>query len=293
MWSYITGERGGPMAHSVYDLAATLDVIAGFDSDDLWTANSLGKMPLQPYVSFIDKQGLKGARVGVLLQAWDFKPVDPAVIDLARSAIKVFGEHGAKVFDPVSLDLDLVNYLRVNTSPSRYERIHAINQYLAHQGPTYPFKNAAQLLLNHPGVPTRAADKDAVEKLIDLDRDPEYRATLEGKAKLREAVIAVLDRYQLDALIFPHKLAGPLKIGPREDPERQYTANQLSPTTGLPAFIVPMGFTPDGLPVGLEILGRPWSEPTLIKLASGFEAVTNNRRVPATTPALAGEKFTY
>jgi amidase len=293
MWSYITGERGGPMAHSVYDLAATLDVIAGFDSDDLWTANSLGKMPLQPYVSFIDKQGLKGARVGVLLQGWDFKPVDPAVIDLAKSAIKVFGEHGAKVFDPVSLDLDLVNYLRVNTSPSRYERIHAINQYLAHQGSTYPFKNAAQLLLNHPGVPTRAADKDAVEKLIDLDRDPEYRATLEGKAKLREAVIAVLDRYQLDALIFPHKLAGPLKIGPREDPERQYTANQLSPTTGLPAFIVPMGFTPDGLPVGLEILGRPWSEPTLIKLASGFEAVTSNRRVPATTPALAGEKFTY
>ena len=54
-----------------------------------------------------------------------------------------------------------------------------------------------------------------------------------------------------------------------------------------------MGFTAEGLPVGLEILGRPWSEPTLIKLASGFEAVTNNRRVPATTPALAGEKFTF
>jgi amidase len=54
-----------------------------------------------------------------------------------------------------------------------------------------------------------------------------------------------------------------------------------------------MGFTPEGLPVGLEILGRPWSEPLLIKLASGFEAVTSNRRVPATTPPLAGERFTY
>jgi amidase len=293
MWSYITGERGGPMTHNVYDLAVTLDIIAGFDSADLWTANSLGKMPMQPYVSFIDKQGLRGARVGVLKEAWDFKPVDPEVLKLATKAIKTFSDNGAKVFEPVSLNMDLVNYLQVNGSPSRYERIAAVNAYLAHQGPAYPFKNAAQLLLNHKGVPGRAADKQAIDIPIDMDRDPEYRAVLEGKTKLRDAVVALMDRYQLDALIYPTKLSGPLKIGPRGDPERQYTPNQLSPNTGLPALIVPMGFTPEGLPVGLEILGRPWSEPTLIKLASGFEAVTNNRRVPATTPALPGEKISY
>lgn len=293
MWSYITGERGGPMAHSVYDLCATLDIIAGFDSADLWTANSLGKMPMQPYVSFIDKHGLRGARVGVLKEGWDFAPVDPAALELAKNAIKVFGDNGAKVFEPVSLGIDLPNYLQVNSSPSRYERIAAINQYLARQGPKYPYKNAAELLLNHPEVPMRAADTDAISHPVDLNRDPEYRATLEGRTKLRDAVIALMDRYQLDALIFPHKLAGPLKIGPRDDPERKYTPNQLSPTTGLPAFIVPMGFTPAGLPVGLEILGRPWSEPTLIKLASGFEAVTKNRKVPASTPALAAEHIEY
>jgi amidase len=102
-----------------------------------------------------------------------------------------------------------------------------------------------------------------------------------------------MDRYDLDALIYPHKLHGPLKIGPRDDPERDYTPNQMSPVTGLPAFIVPMGFTPDGLPVGLEILGRPWSEPLLIRLASGFEAATDNRRVPSSTPPLRGERFDY
>jgi len=293
MWSYITGERGGPMSHSVYDLVVTLDIIAGFDAADLWTANSLGKLPLQKYASFMDKSGLRGARVGVLKEGWDFKPVDPKTIDLAKQAIKVFSDHGAKVFDPISLDIDLVNYLQVNGIPSRFERIHAINQYLAKQGDKYPFKSAAELLLNHKGVPERPQDREALTKPIDIDRDPEYRATLEGKAKLREAVIALMDRYQLDALIYPTKLSGPLKIGPRNDPERQYTANQLSPTTGLPAFIVPMGFTTEGLPVGLEILGRPWSEPTLIKLASGFEAVTKNRRVPASTPPLADEKFEY
>jgi amidase len=102
-----------------------------------------------------------------------------------------------------------------------------------------------------------------------------------------------MDKYALDALIYPHKLYGPLKLGNRNDPERQYRANQLSPVTGLPAMIVPMGFTPGGLPVGLEILGRPWSEPTLIRIASGFEAVTDNRRVPESTPALPGETVSF
>jgi amidase len=293
MWSYITGERGGPMAHSVYDLAATLDVIAGFDSADLWTANSLGKMPMEPYVSFIDPDGLRGARVGVLKEAFDFPLVDPAVLELAKQAIAVFGEHGAAVFNPVSLGIDLPNYLEANLSPGRYERIQAVNQYLARQGPEYPFKTAAQLLLDHPDVPERAQDRAALEAPVDLDRDPQYRATLEGRVKLREMVLALMDRYGLDALIYPHKLHGPLPIGPKDDPERAYKPNQLSPNTGLPAFIVPMGFTPEGLPVGLELLGRPWSEPLLIRLASGFEAATDNRRLPDTTPPLPGERIDY
>jgi amidase len=294
MWSYITGERGGPMAHSMYDLVVTLDVIAGFDPADLWTAQSLGQMPMERYETFLDPAGLRGARVGVLKEAWDFAPVDPAVLELAEKAIGVFSANGAKVFRPVSLEIDLPAYLTTNSLPSRFERIAAINQYLSRQGPSYPFKNAAELLLDHPGVPGRPNDRAALENPIDLDRDPEYRATLAGKAALREAVIALMDRYEVDALIFPHKLGGPLKIGPRGDPEREYKANQLSPLTGLPAMIVPMGFTPEGLPVGLEILGRPWSEPTLIKLASGYEAVAGPvRKVPTTTPALPGERFVY
>ena len=292
MWSYITGERGGPMAHTVYDLAATLDVIAGFDSADLWTANSLGKMPLKSYVSFLDADGLAGARVGVLKEAWDFTPIDPAVIDLAKRAIKVFADNGAFVFDPVALDIDLPAYLDANLFPSFHERIHAINQYLSRQASDYPFKDAKELLLD-PEVPIRDQDRQAIEHPIDLDRDVRFRATLEGRTRLREAVVGLMDRWGLDALIYPHKLHGPLKIGHKDDPERQYRPNQMSPVTGLPALIAPMGFTEEGLPVGLEILGRPWSEPTLIKLASGFEAVTDNRRVPESTPPLPGESFEY
>lgn len=293
MWSYITGERGGPMGKSMYDICVSLDAMAGFDAEDLWTANSLGKMPLAPYVSFIDAKGLKGARVGVLAEAWDFTPQDPKVVAMAKQAIQVFKDNGAYVFDPVHLGIDLPNYLSVNSSPSRFERIEAINQYLRRQGPDYPYKTAEELLLGHEGMPTRDTDIANLKAPIDLDRDLAYRATLEGKEKLREAVLALMDKYGLDALIYPHKLHGPLKLGHREAPESEYNPNQLSPVTGLPAIIVPMGLTDENLPVGLEILGRPWSEPTLIKLASGFEAVTSNVFVPQSTPALPGESISY
>lgn len=293
MWSYITGERGGPMSRSMYDLAVTLDAIAGFDTFDLWTAQSLGKMPAEPYTRFLDPKGLRGARVGVLKDAYDFGVTEPEVLELSKQAIAVFSANGAKVFENVTLGIDLRQYLTANSLPSRYERIAAINHYLARQGPDYPFKNAAQLLLGHAGVPGRPADKAALEKPFDLNRDPEYRAVLEGKAALQKMLLELMDRYQLDALIFPHRLRRAEIIGPRPPDSVYSTTNQLSPTTGFPSLVVPMGFTPDGNPVGLEIFGRPWSEPTLIKLASGFEAVTKNRRLPPTTPALPGETITY
>jgi len=84
--------------------------------------------------------------------------------------------------------------------PSRYERIHAINHYLARQGPGYPFKNAVEWLLDHPGVPLRPVTRESLENPTDLDRDPDYRATLEGKAALHRAVLELMDKYQLDAL---------------------------------------------------------------------------------------------
>jgi amidase len=294
MWSFITGERGGPMTRNMYDLAATLDVIAGFDTFDLWTAQSLGQMPMESYTSFIDANGLRGARVGVLKEGWDFTPSDPEVVELAKKSIAIWSANGAKVFDPISFGFDLAQMLQANGGGSQFERIAAIDHYLARQGPGYPFKNAKELLSAAGDIPIRANDTAGLKNPKDLDRDPEYRASLAGKEALREATIALMDKYRLDALIFPHKLVKPVQLGPRREREGTYRSNGLSPRTGLPAMIVPMGFTADGNPVGLEILGRPWSEPTLIKLASGYEAVTPHlRKLPPTTPPLPGERFEY
>ncbi len=291
MWSYITGERGGPMARSVSDVAAMLDVIAGFDSADLWTAQSLGKMPTETYASFVVTNGLRGARVGVLKEAYDFKPVEDGAVELFEKAYGAIEKAGAHLLRGVTLGIDLPKYL-TNASPSRYERVEAINRYLARQGPTAKYKTVQEMIANtiHP---VRPEIIQAASKPRDLNRDPEYRATLEAKAALREMLVELMDRYRLDALVYPHKLHGPLLIGPRDSSTSQYTPNQTSPVTGLPAFIVPAGFTPAGLPIGLEILGRPWAEPKLLRIAAGFEAVYPQRRTPASTPPLPGESFDY
>lgn len=292
MWSHITGERAGPMARSVYDVSALLDAIAGFDEGDLWTAQSLGRMPDRPYTAFIDKNGLQGARVGVVRDGYLLKQVTPAGLELAAKSVKVFADHGAKVVEDLWLGIDLSKYNAVNF-PSHFERISAINHYLSRQGPGYPFHNAAELLLHHPEVTTRRSDSEALSHPVDLDRDQEYRSLLESRNLMRQRVLELMDKNNLDALIFPHKLHPPLKIGSANDAERLYQPNLISPVTGFPSFVVPSGFTADGLPIGFEILGRPWSEPTLVRLASGFEAVTRNRRIPSTTPPLPGESFDY
>jgi len=289
MWSYITGERGGPMARSVADVAAVLDVIAGFDPADLWTAQSLGKMPMETYSSFVVTNALRGARLGVLKEAYDFKPVEPGAVELFETAYAAIERAGGQVVRGVSLGIDLPKYL-TNASPSRYERVEAINRYLARQGPAAKFKDVREMIANtiHPVRPDTV---EAASKPRNLDRDPEYRATLAAKAALREMIVELMDRHRLDALVYPHKLHGPLLIGHKDAPTSKYTPNQTSPVTGLPAFIVPAGFTPANLPIGLEILGRPWSEPQLLRLAASFEAVHPNRRTPASTPPLPGESF--
>ena len=88
----------------------------------------------------------------------------------------------------------------------------------------------------------------------------------------------------LDALAYPTIRRKANLIG-----EAQAGTNcGFAARSGLPAIVVPGGFTPDGLPVGVELLGRAWSEPQLIKLAYAYEQATRHRRPPATTPALVG-----
>jgi Asp-tRNA(Asn)/Glu-tRNA(Gln) amidotransferase A subunit family amidase len=87
----------------------------------------------------------------------------------------------------------------------------------------------------------------------------------------------------LDAVAYPSVRR---KASPLGEEQVDAVNCKLAANSGLPAIVVPAGFTPDGLPVGVELLGRMWSESQLIKLAYSFEQATHHRRPPASTPAL-------
>jgi Asp-tRNA(Asn)/Glu-tRNA(Gln) amidotransferase A subunit family amidase len=111
----------------------------------------------------------------------------------------------------------------------------------------------------------------------------EYYQVLAQRTALRLATLALMADNSLDALLYPTMRVKPVLIGAGSQSGH---STELSPQTGLPAVTVPAGFTPDGLPVGAELLGRPWSEARLLALAFAFEQATHHRQPPASTPAL-------
>jgi amidase len=118
----------------------------------------------------------------------------------------------------------------------------------------------------------------------------------------------LMERWQLDAFIYPHETR-PVRTISEAVPDGGATptpggegggrnmvpggSNRLSTATGLPTITVPVGFNADGISVGLEILGKLYDEATVIRLAYAYEQAAPNRRLPATTPLLGIEKLRY
>ncbi len=115
---------------------------------------------------------------------------------------------------------------------------------------------------------------------------PGCRADAAYREQVRQAVTKTMDRLKLDAFVYPTWSNPPRLIGDLNTPAGD-NSQFFSPTTGLPAINVPMGFTRGGtLPAGMTIFGRAWSEATLIKFAYSYQNATHRRRPPASTPPL-------
>jgi amidase len=295
MWSSPRQENGGPMGRSVYDCAAVLDVIAGYDAADLATETSVGKFPDAPYTSFVKKDGLVGARVGVLRQMVRTGDMHIEGVALFEKAVADVRKAGAIVVDSLHVGFDLIQ-AQNDAAAANYERAVAINKYLAALPPTAPIRTVDEMIAKG-GALTKPTIIEAA-KLKNLERHEPLIAAYKQQDILRAALVELMDTYELDALILPFRTAIIQEIGQGGagggGAMTADTRNSLSSYTGLPTIIVPGGFFPsDGMPFGLQFLGRNYSEPTLIKLASGYEAATAHRKAPASTPALAGETITY
>jgi Asp-tRNA(Asn)/Glu-tRNA(Gln) amidotransferase A subunit family amidase len=293
MWSSPRQESGGPMGRSVYDVAAVLDAIAGYDAADLATEACIGHMPDKPYTSFVRADGLKGARIGVLREMIRKGAVHEEGRALTEKAIADLKAAGAVVIDPVLTGLNIPAALE-DASGAGLERYHAINKYLAGLPADAPIRSVEEMIAKG-GDLVKPAIIESAKNPIPYERNPALVAVYRQQDMLRDALLELMEKHQLDGLVLPYKTVvadpRPTGSGRRYDLEAR---NALASFTGLPTLIVPGGFfASDGMPFGLQFLGRPFSEPTLIKLGSGYEAATKHRKAPASTPALPGERFSY
>ena len=209
-----------------------------------------------------------------------------AVIDRSITDLRSLG---AVVVDPVILsNLDSVQrtYVRNN-----FETEQAMNAYLA-QHADAPIRTVQDILLSGTVTPWRAAGlMRVVGKSTD---DAGYLSLLTGRERLRQAVLTLMADNGLDAIVYATFDHQTTTIAPdvltnanTEDDYALGNNRYLSPVVGFPALTVPAGFTADGLPVGLEFLGRPFSEATLLRLGYAYEQGTQRREPPATTPPLS------
>ena len=271
-----TQDIAGPLARSVTDLAIMLDATVGPDPNDKITTDGPSRIP-KSYRDALSADGLKGARIGVLRALWGTAPEDDEVAGIVRKALDGFKAQGAEVVDVSVPGLD--DLLR-DSSVINDEFKFDLADYLA-KIPNAPVKSLGEVIargLHHAELDAQFRTRNLPEK-----RETEhYRQAMIKRRTLRAAVLATLEELRLDALAYPTLRRKPTLIG-----EIQPGTNcQLSATTGLPAIAMPGGFSTDGLPIALELLGGAWEEAKLLKYAYAWEQAAKPRKAPFSTPPL-------
>jgi Asp-tRNA(Asn)/Glu-tRNA(Gln) amidotransferase A subunit family amidase len=314
-----TQDTMGPMTRTVTDAAKLLDVMAGYDPKDPITAYDVGQVPAT-YTSSLKANALKGVRIGVLLMRRDSSANAAAAArndtsaaaqtDSARarrdsiarrdSVDKVEVAKVAPIFVRAIADLRaqgavVVDSLKVPTIPGRrvsndFETEEATDKYLA-QHLNAPYKTLKEILLAGGVTPSRA--RSLMAYINHTTNDGDYGAVMRYRDALRVAVLKLMADNKLDVLMYatydapPAIIPGDVLTNARSvDNYGRGDNRTLSPDLAWPAITVPMGFTAEGLPAGLELLGRPFSEAQLLGFAYAYEQATKHRRPPMTTPPL-------
>jgi amidase len=279
----------GPFGRTVADAAILLGAITGIDERDPATLESADRF-YTDYTPFLDPAGLRGARIGIPRQV--YTGYSPKIDAVFNTIIERLRDLGAVIIDPA--DIPTAKAMGESKSEETvllYELKADLNAYLADLAIS-PVRTLAEIIAfnqEHAEEELLYFGQEhflAAEATAGLN-DPAYlKALAENRLLAREQGIdAVMDEYQLDALVSP-TISLPCRIDLINGDSFSGASTQPTALAGYPAISVPAGFVFD-LPVGLTFMGRAYSEPTLIKLAYAFEQGTKIRRVPrylATTP---------
>jgi amidase len=286
----------GPMARSVYDVAALLSVIAGADPDDASTKAGQGRNP--DYTQALKADALNGARLGI---ARDFFGQDQDVDWVMEASLDTMRKQGATLVD-VRVPKWLLDAKGEYYNAIRYpEFVVQIAEYLKTIGPKYP-KNIADLIdrarqVNAPrpdGVSPNPGRWSLMvrESGSGTLKDYQYTSVRDHGLPLVRAVLeGMFAAGKLDAIVYPTASRRPSLIAaPPEVPGGAAgSGSNLANLSGFPDLIVPAGFTTDDLPVGISFMGQAFSESRLLAIGYSFEQATKARRLPVHTPLRPGD----
>ena len=252
-------DAAGPISRTVADCAATLGAIAGYDPNDPYTRNA----PVPNYLDGLDA-GIRGLRIGLLSDRVNAEGVEPDVRDAVNAAVAQMGELGAEV-EEVSIPL-IADSAAISTTLIYVDATAVHRKGLADHPEKYDHNNRVRLLTGAL-VPAQAHHKAA--RLRQMLRDQILDA-------LQRVDVLALPASSVQATPIPTE-AGLSRNG-KEDfltmlgGRRTYT----SPfnLAGVPALSINCGFTSDNLPVGLQLVGRPFDEPTVLRAAYAYEQAT-------------------
>jgi amidase len=279
-------DTAGPMCRTVEDAAILLGAVTGIDRRDSATKAS-GPNALTDYEQFLDPNGLNGARIGV---ARSFIGFDQRVHDLFDTAIELMAVAGAVVIDPADLVSTGWNS-ELALIVLEYEFKSNLDAYLEGLGPYASVRSLAEVIEFNE----RNADREmphfgqqrmyAARSRGALD-NPDYLDALQTiqRANRANGIDALMDTHRLDAIVAPTaEVAWPTDYIRGDRPGG--SSSGPAAIAGYPNISVPMGFV-RGLPVGISMFGRAWSEPSLIRIAYAYEQSTRHRKPPTFAESL-------
>lgn len=282
----------GPMTRSVRDAAILLDVTVGYDDADPFSVAAEHARDAGTYTSQLSADALQGARIGVLREAFgaDTNPDCAKVNKVVNEAIEAMEEAGAEIINPVSIPQlsELIDMTSMYLLQSR----HDINSFLAERTDA-PVRSIDELYANKQYHERLDLFEDIIKGPEHPEEEPDYFKHLAYQERFRRTILNVIAIHQLDAIVFPDvQVMPPTK---KELHAGKWTVltfptnTLIASQTGLPAISMPAGFTDEGIPIGIEMIGKTYDEATLLKLAYAYEHSARPRRAPAAVPPLEGE----
>jgi amidase len=273
-------DTAGPMGRTVADAALLLGALAGADPADSATKVP-GRKAETDYTKFLDRGGLRGARIGVVHKSYDFSESVASVLGAALDAMK---HEGAVLVDPIEI-ASLGKFDDSEMEVMLYEFKHDLNAYLGSAGPNVPVHSLREVIEFNQEYADRELAYFGQDLFVSAEKkgplaDKAYQDALAKNHRLTrtEGIDAVMEKYRLDALVAP--TAGPSWLIDLVDGDHDTGGtSSLAAVAGYPNINVPAGFV-FGMPVGISFFGRAWSEPKLIKIAYAFEQATRHRTPP-------------